>query len=124
MGTGGFGRPWGHRSCWGLNQLEHVDGTDAADPRGLQHSRHVRLSQARRASRRWSQLQEIPEPGLISGRTQLEQRGIKTVQLLPPLVRGAAELGEQRVFRPAEFSYHQEVRFLHVYLAKAGPVCT
>jgi hypothetical protein len=124
MGPGGFGRPWGHRYRWGLNQLEHVDGTDAAAPMGRQHLRHGRLSQARRASRRGSHLQELPAPGLISGRTQLEPRGIKPVPRLPPLVRGAAALGEQRFFRPAEFSSHQEGRFLHVYLAQAGPVCT
>jgi hypothetical protein len=71
---------------------------------GLQHPRHVRLGQARSVSRGGSQLQELPEPGLIGGRTQLEERRVKAVQLLPQLVRRAPELGEQCFLRPAEFA--------------------
>jgi hypothetical protein len=90
---------------------------------GLQHPRHLRLRQTPRVAWRGGQLQEIPEPGCICGRTQREQRCVKTGQLLPQLVRRTPELGEQRFFRPAEFAYHQEVRRLYMDLAKAGPVC-
>ena len=49
---------------------------------GLEHPLYVLLTQQRGVGGGGSQIDQVPQPGRIGGRAQLEHLGIKPVQLI------------------------------------------
>ena len=71
----------------------------------LEHPLHLLRAQQRGVGRGGGQIEEVPQPGLIGGRAQLEHLRIKSVQLIAQPIGTATELFEQRFFRATELSY-------------------
>jgi len=70
----------------------------------LEHPLHLLLTQQRGVGGAGGQIDEVPQPGLIGRRAQLEHLGIQPVQLIASPIGIATELFEPCFFRATELS--------------------
>jgi len=103
----------GLRGFWGargngqrrrLSACQHLRSRDAADAMRLEHPLHLLLTQQHGVGGGGGQLEQVPQPGRIGRRAQLEHLGIKPVQLLPSPIGTPPERFEQRFFHATELS--------------------
>ena len=85
---------------------KHVSTSWAVTPNAmcLEHPLHVLRTQQYGVGGGGGQIDEVPQPGLISSRAQLEHLGIKPVQLIAQLIGTTTERFEQRFFRTTKLS--------------------
>src|SRR5215831_12824502 len=66
-----------------LQARQHILACDPADAMRLEHPLHMFLAQERCVSWGRDEIDQVPQPGFIGRRAQLEHLGIKSVQLVP-----------------------------------------
>src|SRR5215471_9908412 len=104
MDLRGFGGTTGNGQGWCLQTRQHLLGLHAPNAIRLEYPAHLLLAQQGGLGWGGGEGEQVPQPWLVSRRAQLEDLGIKPVQLVPEPIGTPPELFEQRFFSATELS--------------------